>query len=145
MPVGISTALIGLVGVALGAILGYLGSKRTADANLKIAREKLESDNRLSNEASEAIKSLLRERDWELRSFDAIRKHIRGFEDDELRKLLVTCGAVSFEERDSGRELWGLRERNVARLKPSGGQARLEAGPSYVAGTGGAGGILRCD
>jgi hypothetical protein len=128
-----SDALLGFAGVILGAAIGYLGSKRTADTDLKIAREKLESENRLSNAASAAIKALLVEPDWELRSFDAISKRIRGFSDDELRKLLVSCGAVAFEERGSGRELWGLRERNVARLQSRPDQQQLESEPSYPA------------
>jgi hypothetical protein len=126
MAIEISDAVIGLVGVIVGAGAGYFGSRRTDNVNLKIAQDRLDAENRISNEASKAIKALLQEPEWELRSFEAIRKHVRGFSDDELRQLLVACGAISFEERDTRRELWGLRERNVAKLQPKADQEQLE-------------------
>lgn len=118
MPVDIVTALIGLAGIAIGSVATYLATRKTNATNLRIATEKLESENRLTNQASNAIAELLRHPKWELRSFEAISKHVRGFEDDELRKLLVASGAVSFEQVGTGRELWGLRERNAGRLAP---------------------------
>ena len=41
---------------------------------------------------------------------------ILGKPKDELRKLLIRSGALCFERRDDGEELWGLRERNRAEL-----------------------------
>ena len=44
--------------------------------------------------AEEAIRSLLMQPDWNLQSFDEIKRHLRGFdggEGNELRKLLVTA------------------------------------------------------
>jgi hypothetical protein len=65
------------------------------------------------------IKTLLREQGHDLRSFDSLKLHIGGFTDDELRKLLVSCGAVRFLEEGTSRELWGLVERNSALLTPA--------------------------
>jgi hypothetical protein len=31
---------------------------------------------------------------WRLRSFDVIKFHLGGFEDDDLRKMLVKAGAI---------------------------------------------------
>lgn len=49
---------------------------------------------------------------WNQRSLEKIRRHIRGFEDNELRRYLVRAGAVAFEDPVNG-ELRGLRERNI--------------------------------
>ena len=61
--------------------------------------------------AEQAAKSLLETEKWEKRSFDEIKKRLGGFEDNELRKILVRAGAVEFEASD-GKELWGLISRN---------------------------------
>jgi hypothetical protein len=65
--------------------------------------------------AEEAIRALLQHDRWRLRSFRVISGHIRGFTDDELRKLLIRAGALCFAG-PSGQEWWGLRERNQDRL-----------------------------
>ena len=120
MPFEVSKEMFGLAGLLLVAAIGYFGVRSTAKTNLQIAREKLETENRLQIAATATVKALLLEPGWELRSFDTIRKRILGFKADEVRKLIVACGAVAFEELESGKELWGLPERNAARLKPPG-------------------------
>jgi hypothetical protein len=65
--------------------------------------------------AEEAIRALLRHEQWAQRSFDEIKNRVRGFPDAELRQLLVRAGAVAFtgtRGSNTGKELWGLRERN---------------------------------
>jgi hypothetical protein len=66
--------------------------------------------------AEEAIRALLEHEQWRIRSFNEIKRRVRGFEDDELRKLLVRAGAITFEFTRGGKEMWGLRERNRDRL-----------------------------
>jgi len=61
--------------------------------------------------AEQVAKSLLESEKWEKRSFDEIKNRLGGFEDDELRKILVRAGAVKFKASD-GKELWGLISRN---------------------------------
>lgn len=63
--------------------------------------------------AERAIQSLLQSANWSKRSFAEIKKRIGGFDDDELRRLLVRAGAVRFESQERG-ELWGLVSRNEA-------------------------------
>ena len=65
--------------------------------------------------AEEAIIALLSVEHWELRSFGAIKKRLKGFDDDALCRLLVRSGAVSFIGK-GGVEMWGLRRLNHARL-----------------------------
>jgi len=63
--------------------------------------------------AEQAVNQLLQAEEWKKRSFEAIKRRIGGFEDNELRQLLVRAGAIRFEG-EGDRELWGLVERNDA-------------------------------
>ena len=72
--------------------------------------------------AENAIRKLLQCRAWRLRTFDAIKIRLGGFEDNELRKLLVRSGAVSFRRRSDGKELWGLISENEILLDGTQGQ-----------------------
>lgn len=89
---------------ALTAILASIGT-------FFVQRERLKTELKTEFMAEEAIKSLLENDKWKKRSFSAIKKRIRGFEDSELRKLLVRAGAVCFEGEDET-ELWGLKSKN---------------------------------
>jgi hypothetical protein len=62
-------------------------------------------------QAETVVKKLLNSDDWQKRSFEAIKGRIGGFDDNELRKILVSVGAVKFTSQ-SGEELWGLVSRN---------------------------------
>ena len=141
MPSDILAALPVLFGAAIGAVAAFFVAKRQADAQLEIARkraeteialaqeklqteiafaqEKLQTENRLARESHKSIRKLLLQDEWELRSFEALKRHLPAFEDGELRKLLVAAGAVSFPEEKTGRELWGLIERNEVKLAPA--------------------------
>ena len=66
--------------------------------------------------AEEAIRALLNHPDWVQRNFDEIKHHVRGFDDNELCRLLVRSGAVAFERARDPKEMWGLRERNLRAL-----------------------------
>lgn len=133
MPPEIITAIVGLFGAISGAAATYfLGRKqvaaqtdiaqKAAAAELLIAQQRLGAENRLADASHKAIERLLRQKEWELRSFDALKKHLPGFEDNELRKLLVAAGAISFAEDRTGRELWGLMDRNAVKLAPRRGE-----------------------
>ncbi len=61
--------------------------------------------------AEQAAKQLLESEQWQRRSFERIQKRLGGFEENELRKILVRAGAVRFEG-DDGKEYWGLISRN---------------------------------
>lgn len=76
---------------------------------------KLRTELRTEFMAEQAAKKLLESEKWKKRSFDEIRKRLAGFNDDELRKILVRAGAVKFEG-SKGEELWGLISRNKGDL-----------------------------
>ena len=107
----ISAAVAIVVATITSAATIYLQKDRLA-AEL---RNRLQSDLRTEFMAEQAIQHLLEHRKWELRSYDQIKARIGGFEDDELRRLLVRAGALRFKGKDGG-ELWGLRSRNSERL-----------------------------
>ena len=91
-------------------------ARAAQEASLRAQEARLRTELRTEFMAEEAIRLLLDHEDWTLRSFEEIKRRIRGFSDDELRQLLVRAGAVAFERTRGGDELWGLRERNRARL-----------------------------
>ena len=76
-----------------------------------VQEKKLKMELRTEFMAEQATRTLLESDKWGKRSFDAIKKRLGGFSDDELRKILVRAGAVRFESVE-GEELWGLIARN---------------------------------
>jgi hypothetical protein len=96
-------------------LTSFLTALVTAAAAFAVQERKLRSELRTQFMAEQAIKSLLESERWRKRSFAEIKRRIGGFDDDELRKLLVRSGAVRFESDDVG-ELWGLISRNEADL-----------------------------
>jgi len=76
-----------------------------------LQERKLKTELRTEFMAEQAAKSLLENEKWKKRSFDELKKRLGGFEENELRKILVRAGAVKFEASD-GKELWGLISRN---------------------------------
>ena len=80
-----------------------------------LARHKLMHELRLQFRTEALLRRVLSHRKWELRSFDAIKHHVGGFEDNDLRQALVRAGAVRFY-RD-GKEMWGLLERTQQGLE----------------------------
>lgn len=80
----------------------------------ELAEQKVRLDNKTIFAAEEAVVRFL---EFEYsgsdgRSFHFIRHRLRGFEDNELRRLLVRAGAVQFTD-DAGRERWALWNRNL--------------------------------
>jgi hypothetical protein len=92
--------------ILISAIIAFL----TAFLTFLIQERKLRTELRTEFMAEHAAKLLLESPKWSKRSFEEIKKRLSGFEDDELRKILVRAGAVRFE-KDNG-ELWGLITRN---------------------------------
>jgi len=99
-------------------------ARAAQEASFLTQEARLRTELRTEFMAEEAIRALLDHRDWTQRSFAEIRRQVRGFPDDELRQLLVRSGAVAFDRKRDGEEMWGLRERNRDALQansPSGG------------------------
>jgi hypothetical protein len=87
----------------------------TALATVGVAERKLRRDFRLEFAAERVAHQLMMDVEWRLRSFAVIKRHLGGFKDDELRRILVRAGAIRFSS-ELGQEMWGLLERNRHRL-----------------------------
>lgn len=101
-----------ITAIIVAALTGYI--------TFRIQEERLKKELKTEYMAEKAVKDLLSDQRWELRSFEEIKKRLGGFEDNELRKVLVRAGAVRFESRNNEEsernELWGLLERNRLKL-----------------------------
>ncbi|WAZ26882.1 hypothetical protein STRCI_008548 [Streptomyces cinnabarinus] len=71
-----------------------------------------------------ALVLLLKHRKYRRRLFSKIQFHVPGYGDEELRRLLLRCGAVRIKVPGKEGEYWGLIERNMDRLDevPEGGE-----------------------
>jgi hypothetical protein len=104
-----------LAAALIAAGVSVLVSGLTAFGTFRTQERRLRAELKTEFMAEEAIRALLLHERWKLRSFRVISAHIRGFDDDELRKLLIRSGALCFGG-PAGQEWWGLRERNQDRL-----------------------------
>lgn len=95
------------VSILSGVVGGY--------ATYRVQERKLQKEYQLQDSAQRVAHALLSDSEWRLRSFKVIRHHLGGFDDNDLRKLLVRAGAIRFKSK-SGEELWGLIDRNKDRL-----------------------------
>lgn len=84
----------------------------TGYVTFRVQERRLKQELKTEFMAEEAAKKLLSEEKWEKRSFSEISKRLGGFQEDELRKILVRAGAVRFEKSGNKEELWGLISRN---------------------------------
>ena len=83
----------------------------TGLVTFSIQERKLRTHLRTEFMAEEVARTLLEDERWKKRSFVEIQKRLGGFEDNELRKILVRAGAVRFVSEEE-KELWGLLSRN---------------------------------
>ncbi|SHJ72710.1 hypothetical protein SAMN04488028_1011034 [Reichenbachiella agariperforans] len=99
-------ALTALIGTATGGLMTYLIQKKQFQHEM----DKLRLENKTEFMAEETVKHFLSHKTYTDRSFDVIQKHLGGFEDDELRKILVRAGAIR-DIREDGSEWWRLLSR----------------------------------
>ena len=70
--------------------------------------------------AERLVKKILTVENWEWRTFDAIKRVIGGFDDDELRRILVRSGAFRGYTRDGKVEMWSHISTNPKAFPPAG-------------------------
>jgi len=91
--------------IVVAAFTGYV--------TFRVQERRLKQELKTEFMAEEVAKKLLSNDKWGKRSFSEIHKRLGGFEEDELRKILVRAGAVRFEKNGNNtEELWGLISRN---------------------------------
>ena len=106
MEASIISALSALLGAIIGGLLSYFLQKQRFQHELKLLKEEHKTEFMAEN----TVKHFLNHKKFTDRSFDTIRKHLGGFEDDELRKILVRSGAIRIY-REDGTEWWRLLSR----------------------------------
>lgn len=112
-----------LMGAAIGAAVSLLTTRMQLRHQLEVLRVERKTEDQAEQVA---VKLLSHEKFFE-RSFDAISTAIGGFEDDELRKLLVRAGAIRRRRKD-GSEWWILIDREIDRLNDA---RENEGRPAY--------------
>ncbi len=106
---------------ALGGVV--VGAFASGAINLLLQKRQFTHEKEmhvLKNQASENVKSLLTEmlshKSYTDRSFDAIRKKVGGYTDDQIRQFLHEVGA-KIANRDNGeKEWWYLASREAERI-----------------------------
>lgn len=96
----------GLVGGVIGGFFTFFRQKQQLNNEIRKIRE----SNKVEYMAEETAKHFLNHKSFTDRSFDTLQKHLGGFEDNELRKILVRAGAIR-TYRNDGSEWWRLLER----------------------------------
>lgn len=103
-----AAVLTAVAAATVSGLISYFLQERKLRAELERERERV----RTEYMAEQVARRLLTHEAWTKRSFAEIRRRLSGFEEDELRKILIRAGAVRFGRDDD--ELWGLLERNTS-------------------------------
>ena len=98
--------LSALLGVLVGGGISYLLNRQQFAQQVRLLREQ----HKVEFMAEETARHFLGHKNFTDRSFDTLRNHLGGFEDDELRKILVRAGAIRVY-REDGSEWWRLLSR----------------------------------
>lgn len=95
-----------LLGAAVGGGISFLLNRQQFANQLRILKEQ----NKTEFMAEETARHFLSHKSFTDRSFETLKEHLGGFEDDELRKILVRAGAMR-TYREDGSEWWRLLSR----------------------------------
>jgi hypothetical protein len=117
----ILAALSALSGAIVGGLISYFLQK---DKN-KHELEMLQENNKTEFMAENTAKHYLGHKGYTDRSFEVLKKHLGGFEEDELRKILVRAGAIRIY-KDDGTEMWRLLSRSKENAEKKG---HIESAP----------------
>ncbi|MDX8395177.1 MAG: hypothetical protein R8K22_02045 [Mariprofundaceae bacterium] len=102
----ILSALFALGGVFIGGLISYILQRQNNAHELVLMREQ----NKTEFMAENTAKHYLNHKGYTDRSFETLQQHLGGFEDNELRKILVRADAIRIY-REDGSEWWRLLER----------------------------------
>ena len=105
-----------LLGVVIGGLITGLINFLLQKSQFKHNKEMFYLENKSRENVKEIIKDLLNHRSHTDRSFDAIRKRIGGYDEDEIRKMLHEVGAKPTTRKGSSVEWWYLMERAQERI-----------------------------
>ena len=96
----------------VSAIIGGLISFFLQMLRFKQEIHKLQMSHKTEFMAENTAKHFLNHKSFTDRSFETLKQHLGGFEDNELRKILVRAGAIRvFRDGDESQEWWRLLSR----------------------------------
>lgn len=95
-----------LLGAVVGGGISFLLNRQQFANQLRILKEQHKTEFM----AEETARHFLSHKAFTDRSFETLKEHLGGFEDDELRKILVRAGAMRIY-REDGSEWWRLLSR----------------------------------
>lgn len=102
-----------LTEIAIGAAVSVLVAGATAAFAIRQDRARLREEQKLDYSIETALRHLLEHPQFQRRSLAKIKRHIRGFRDDNaLRLALLRAGAVCVSG-EGDNEMWGLLSRNI--------------------------------
>ena len=109
-PATLNAALWSTFSALLGAVVGggisWLLNRQQFANQLRILQEQHKTEFM----AETTARHFLSHKAFTDRSFETLKSHLGGFEDDELRKILVRAGAMRIY-REDGSEWWRLLSR----------------------------------
>lgn len=95
-----------LLGAVVGGGISFLLNRQQFANQLRILQEQHKTEFM----AETTARHFLSHKGFTDRSFEALQKSLGGFQDDELRRILVRAGAVRVY-REDGSEWWRLLSR----------------------------------
>jgi hypothetical protein len=107
MLTAIIASIASLFGVIVGGVVSYFLQKQRLNHEFKLKLQ----ENKTENMAEQTVRYYLKEEGFYERSFDHLKTKLGGFEEDEIRRILVRAGAVRFIRKDTQKEFWCLVER----------------------------------
>lgn len=102
-----------LFGIIIGAFINYLSNYCLQKQRFSFEIKKIREENKTDYMAVDTIKKFLNDEKFNDRKFSTLKKHLRGFEEDELRKLLIRSGAICIEGKENNEELWTLLDKKT--------------------------------
>ncbi len=108
--------LASLLGTIVGGGITYLLNRQLHAQQLAALKEQFKTDFM----AEETARHFLSHKSFTDRSFDVLKKHLGGFSEDDLRKILVRAGAIR-TFREDGTEWWRLLSRMDEYIEKKGG------------------------
>lgn len=100
------SALYALLGTFIGGLISFILQKQRLNHEFKLKREEYKTEFM----AEFTARHFLNHKSYTDRSFETLKNHLGGFNDDELRKILVRAGAIRIF-REDGSEWWRLLSR----------------------------------
>lgn len=104
----IITVLTAFLTAACTGLITFILQERKLRKELERVRE----IHKTEYMAEQTAKVFLNHQKHLKRSFDVLQKHLGGFEEDELRKILVRAGAIRVYREKDNAEMWMLLERS---------------------------------